>query len=323
MRILLSYCLIFVFVIQIDAQVNLVPNPSFEVYTSCPTGASQISLATPWQGVTTNSTDYWNSCAVMGSGISVPSDGGGGFQFARTGSAYAGIWAYMGCYYYREYMQVKLDSVLELDSCYYVEFYCNLYNQSYYGINKMAAALSNTAISSTISGPGSTLVFTPQIVSNQFIIDTLNWVKVSGYYKANGGEQYITIGNFDTCTNTDTLGIGSGSADAYYLIDDVTVKKVVGCDTTLGVHEISNAGPLFDLYPNPNNGNMVLKYSLKSSDKAEMRIYDITGKLINKLLLNTSTNQMIINEDLLNGIYFYQIIVNDKIVKSDKLVIIK
>ena len=42
---------------------NLVPNPSFETYTACPTAGSQIYYANPWTGPTTNSTGYYNSCS--------------------------------------------------------------------------------------------------------------------------------------------------------------------------------------------------------------------------------------------------------------------
>ena len=44
---------------SLDAQ-NLVPNPSFEDYTSCPTSVAQITLATPWVTPTTGSPDYFN-----------------------------------------------------------------------------------------------------------------------------------------------------------------------------------------------------------------------------------------------------------------------
>lgn len=85
-----------------------------------------------------------------------------------------------------------------------------------------------------------------------------------------------------------------------------------------------NTSQLFRLYPNPNNGVMMLDYNLNANDKGEILIYDITSKLIISYSLNNKINQLIINnEQLNNGIYFYHITVNNKIVKSDKLVIIK
>ena len=78
------------------------------------------------------------------------------------------------------------------------------------------------------------------------------------------------------------------------------------------------------LYPNPNNGRMLLNYSLKPNDKATLFIYDIAGKWISTYPLNSSVTQMSINDELLNnGIYFYQIRVNGRMIQSNKLVIIK
>lgn len=301
---------------------NLVPNYSFEVYDTCPYNASQIYYAAPWQGVTTNSTDYFNACS---SSRGVPSCGDG-WQYARTGIAYAGIYAinsYGGDY--REYLQVKLDNTLQQDSCYLIEFYCNLVNYSSFAVSTMGAFLSTTAVSDV--GPstwGLVLQHTPQIVSNYLLADTLNWMRVGGNYKANGGEKYITIGNFSTDSASDTVHVVNNNYDiAYYLIDDVTVKKITGCDSTASVKEYGN-DKIFSLYPNPNNGRMLLNYNLKANDKAELLIYDITGKWASTYQLNSSVTQMTISdEQLSNGIYFYQIKVNDKMVQSNKLVIIK
>ena len=191
-----------------------------------------------------------------------------------------------------------------------------------YGIDKMGAYISNTAVSAV--GPGLVLQYTPQIISHTSLTDTINWMRISGYYQASGGEQYITIGNFSTDINTDTSYIQHGSySGSYYLIDDVSIIKVAGCDTTLGIHEINNTASL-GLFPNPSKGNLNLKYKLKPTDKGEIIIYDIAGKLIGRYEINAANNQMLIsNEQLNNGIYFYHIILNNKVVQNDKLVIIK
>ncbi len=292
------------------------PNYSFEIYTSCPTASSQIPLAVPWQGVTTNSTDYFNACSSV---YGVPS--GSGWQYARTGNAYAGLWAinsYGGNY--REYLQVKLDSVLQIDSCYLIEFYCNSVNWTRYCINKMGAYLSVTAVSNV--GPGSVLQYIPQIISHTFLNDTLNWMRVSGYYKANGGEQYITIGNFNTDATTDTAHVGGFYDGSGYLIDDVTIIKVAACDTVNSVREYSN-DLKFKLYPNPNNGSMQLNYTLDKNQEAVFLIYDILGKEQAVYNLQKNSTTLSISEiGLSKGMYFYKVIVDDKIVKSDKMIII-
>lgn len=104
------------------------------------------------------------------------------------------------------------------------------------------------------------------------------------------------------------------------------------CDYETGIGEIKTNDNDFQIYPNPNDGNMMLDFSLDATDKGDITIYDIAGKLIYKYELNASATQIIISHPSTalragsgfnNGIYFYRIKVNNKIVKNDKIVIIK
>ncbi len=85
--------------------------------------------------------------------------------------------------------------------------------------------------------------YTPQIEELEMIGDTLGWTKVQGSFTANGTEKYITIGNFASRLNTDTIcwrGTGSptGHTGSYYEVDDVSViasntPAYAGLDTTI------------------------------------------------------------------------------------------
>jgi hypothetical protein len=80
----------------------------------------------------------------------------------------------------------------------------------------------------------------------------------------------------------------------------------------------------FYLYPNPNNGAMTLDYDLGSYSNATVRLFDITGKLITGYNLSETKGILQMNEqNLNNGIYFYSILVGEKTIKTDKIVIIK
>ena len=80
----------------------------------------------------------------------------------------------------------------------------------------------------------------------------------------------------------------------------------------------------FVLYPNPNKGIMTLAYQLNDSDNGELSIYDLAGRKLKTYPLNTRNTTLTIEEnDLSNGIYLYQVIINDKKVKTDRVVIIK
>src|SRR5687767_7964555 len=98
--------ILFCFPLACLAQ-NLVPNPSFETFSSCPVTYSQMSLAVPWTDPTNSSSDFFNSCSA-GPHVSIPNnfDTYAGFQYARTGDGYAGLYAYAT--FQREYIQVQL-----------------------------------------------------------------------------------------------------------------------------------------------------------------------------------------------------------------------
>src|SRR6187431_2941527 len=73
---------------------NLVPNPSFEVYTACPAGGGTggVMLCPPWISPI-GDCDYFHACATNPF-YGVP-ENITGYQPARTGQAYAG-----GHYYF-------------------------------------------------------------------------------------------------------------------------------------------------------------------------------------------------------------------------------
>jgi len=87
---------------------------------------------------------------------------------------------------------------------------------------------------------------------------------------------------------------------------------------------VAIANDKFKLYPNPNNGQMVLEYSIDETENGILFIYDLTGKIIAEHIVNSKNKSLLVNESELEaGIYFYQIKINDKILKKDKLIILK
>jgi len=63
---------------------------------------------------------------------------------------------------------------------------------------------------------------------NGAIFDTLNWTKVEGIFKANGDEQYITLGNWDVRKRAYSVADTSAiyNEAAYYNFDDLALYKV-------------------------------------------------------------------------------------------------
>jgi hypothetical protein len=79
------------------------------------------------------------------------------------------------------------------------------------------------------------------------------------------------------------------------------------------------------LFPNPNKGAMRIAYYLPQiKSEGQITIYNALGKLIKQYELNINAQQLTINEPALeNGLYYYTIMVDDEIVKTDKFIIIK
>ena len=214
------------------AQINLVPNSSFEAHdTFCNTGI--IILTPPWQNPSGGSPNYFNSCTTLQPGFSVPQNKFG-FQYAHSGTGYALFGAFVNSSSYpnyREYIQVKLIDSLEVNKKYFVKFYVSLADSSNYAINRVGLYFSDTAINKSIYDY-SPFNVTPQIENPQgnFISDKINWTLISGIYTAYGGEHYITIGNFYDDANTDTIYLPDGSItqfkEAGFYIDDVSVTLI-------------------------------------------------------------------------------------------------
>ena len=208
---------------------NLVPNASFENYIVCP-HIDSIENAPPWFNPTSYalgaSPNLLNECAPppLLSDFGVPTNGWG-YQYPRTGKGYAGIYVFANYEKGREYISVKLDSALIPGRTYCIGYYASLANKdtfTIYAIDRMGAYLSNTAFNLNTYY---IIPVVPQIENptGHFLSDTLNWMLVSGTYVAQGGEQYITIGNFYANDSTNYIPTNVINTLSFYYIDDVFV----------------------------------------------------------------------------------------------------
>lgn len=215
--------LLFCFVVSALFGQNLVPNPSFETYVSCPLNDGMIYTITPWTNPTLGTPDAHNSCSTSNI-VNVPNNFAG-YQNARTGNGYAGIYTYWPNYEIREYIQVPLLSLLDSGVTYAVSYYVCLGEKSSHASNNLGAYLSSNVLVRFDNLPFSS--YTPQIIEPNVITDTLGWTKISGCFIANGGERYLTIGNFKTNENSLIPEINPSSSFwtdmSYYYIDDVSV----------------------------------------------------------------------------------------------------
>ncbi len=305
------------------SQTNLVPNPSFEDTVHCPNNAGQINYATFWINPTMASPDYMNICNTGMFGV--PSNYAG-TQNVHTGNAYALIATYGSVAFtsnsYREYIQVPLTSLLIQGEIYCVEFYVSLANGQYteYAVNNIGAYFSPLAVSSTNYDP---LPYVPQIVnpSSNPLTNIGVWTKVSGMFIAQGGEHYLTIGNFNNNAASDTVFIKPTSASdksSGYYIDDVSV---IACAS--GINELSTENEI-TIFPNPATNMLNIAIHSLQGQTGTIAIFDLTGKLVITYHLDGSTDiNQVSTASLSSGLYIYKINVNDATVKNGKLSIIR
>lgn len=203
-----------------------------------PPGTPLLTV-TGWFKPSCGTSDYYNGC---GSGnFTVPANFLG-YQPARTGNAYVGGYMlFPNSSYCREYVEAGLTTTLTAGHEYYVSFWVSLSDWQPGGlsaVNQIAACFAPGPVDSF--GWTQLSFLTPQIINTaNYIGDTLNWVKVSGTFIANGTESWILLGNFSHFANqTSQVITGSATSNTpYYYIDDVCVFDMApntqSHDTTL------------------------------------------------------------------------------------------
>ena len=215
------------FILGLNAEgQNLIPNNSFETYSSCPNWSGQIDTATGWTSLENHlgTPNYLHTCGT--SILSRVPDNNWGWQHAQDGSAYAYLYMYSVTQpERREYMQTQLSSALTAGKTYDISFYVSLSDYTGLQCNNFGCYFSDTAIKGT--GDGFALTsYTPQFEYTSRVSDTSDWVLISGSFVASGGEEYITIGNFRDDAGTDIVSTGTGTlSSASYYFDNFSLTE--------------------------------------------------------------------------------------------------
>jgi len=242
MKITLRKKVLFLLVITIincdSYGQNLVPNPSFENYESCPRNVSNFYKLQDWilPSYHNGSTDYFNSCAsdTGFSNVGVPLNLLG-YQSPAHGNAYIGLHT-LADTNYREYAQVKLLSPLKANEKYNVSFKCNLANTSFWATDGIGICFTVQPVVG--NNDYHVIALSPQVSVTSIISDTTNWTTISQDFIAQGGEEYITIGNFKSNNNTLQMSTGVSPIPnippSYLYIDDVSVENACGLNANLG-----------------------------------------------------------------------------------------
>ncbi|MBK9286245.1 MAG: hypothetical protein IPN38_00830 [Flavobacteriales bacterium] len=210
---------------------NLVPNGSFEQYTSCPELGSSVFL-TGWENLHTTSADYFNACNMNGV-VDVPFSECG-YQEAFDGQAYVGMatTAIGGAAWYREVVGIALTQPLQPGIPVCLSFQTALggfgrvpWNSTPYSSKGLGLKFF-TAFPTDWSAylyPNSAALHIDYVP-----IDTALWYGVSGVYIPDSAYSFIAVGNFfadslSERTLIDSTGYGTANV-AYAFVDDVRVS---------------------------------------------------------------------------------------------------
>ncbi len=215
-------------------QDNLVPNESFETYSECPWGISQIEKAIPWTNVGGPGTpDYYHRCAppLIFPPDTVPHIGvpenARGVQEPYFGDGYAGIYVYNGPVLetVREYIQVELQQAIVAGVRYELSFHVSLADNFQYAIGSFGAYFSPHRM---VANSWNSLAVNPQIESPVGIIynGKDDWTEVRDTFNSRyGGEKWLIIGNFlpDSLSSVSFVDSEAIFDQSYYYLDDVSV----------------------------------------------------------------------------------------------------
>jgi len=129
--------------------------------------------------------------------------------------------------------------------------------------------------------------------------------QVNDLEAALGQEQYIVLSLYE-----------EGNPEDRFFVYVTFKYSLDGIENTSAVNEFSNA------YPMPARDVVNFDYSFNESVDAQIAIYNMMGQEVLRNEINGMSGKASINvSDLADGIYFYSLVVNGVVEKSNKLVV--
>ena len=113
------------------------------------------------------------------------------------------------------------------------------------------------------------------------------------------------------------------------LSDDIQLIKadLDGNVTSIADYEISNLQFRLNVYPNPFKHTTTISFNLNKTAITKIKIYNIKGQLIETLINDTKTagNHLVVwnTNDYNSGLYLIQLIIDNKLNKVSKALIIR
>jgi hypothetical protein len=110
--------------------------------------------------------------------------------------------------------------------------------------------------------------------------------------------------------------------DCYYHLEDYSQNGLEGLGVLSGIDNYSSNNLDMEIVPNPFCNEFTLNYNIpKETKRAVFMLYDLYGRLIYQVELNTSINQLqVVADKVESGFYLASLLVDGKVVKTEKLI---
>jgi outer membrane protein OmpA-like peptidoglycan-associated protein len=238
-------------------QKNLVPNGSFENYRK---KSGSIKQAIPW--TQNGSVDFYQSpvgedtCHIRGGYYS---DCYIGLRFQKR---------------YKEFAQVKLAEALHRGTVYDFEMHVRLA----YWSNALLKSIGVLISKGGYHGQGDAVKanIVDSICKKGGFVNNYQWFTIKGKYKADGGEKYLTVGNFFPKVEKDLIRINIfkfGFREAYYFIDEISLYKAKEAEEKVAVEYVGS------IKPNEEDSVLTVKKDIKVGEKVALKnIFFENGK---------------------------------------------
>ena len=225
--------LLFIFLVYTyHAQVaNLVENGSFEIIKGKVKGLGCVEASDDWKNVTSAKADLFvkeNKLPIV-----LTSGNSYGKEEPKEGDNYAGLVVYSPKdKIARNYITSPLAQPMLKGKKYCVSMYISLAEGSKFATNNLGI---NFHKKQPKQEDNKTIIEKTSILhpNSKLVSATYGWEKICGTYIAEGGEEFITIGNFTATDKTKTEKAikikdykGLLSDFAYYFVDDISVILV-------------------------------------------------------------------------------------------------
>lgn len=263
---------------------NLVPNPSFEEYSYCPSLLNDMGAVDFWFDHR-GSCDYFHVCGTAQDTTTVPLNMPG-YQFPATGDAYLGLSSYSdddgNPFYAREWVAARLLEPTITGQRYYVSFkvsltlwerfpeVANRFASDHFGVT-----LTNDTVyqGDFHSVPNAALFY-----SDSMVTDTSGWTTLTGSFISDSVYHFISVGNFfdDIVTNAVVVNVAGNSTLSYYYLDDLCLStNPEDCGVLNEVPSNELDGLL--VFPNPFTTEIVVN---GTAGQLDIALVDVLGRSV-------------------------------------------